>query len=393
VNLSNEAEPRFLPGSEFMVMATLSELATAWGQSQAALVDLFQATATPAERAERLAVLLQVLTPSGLSACQLAAEGQVALAWRTPVGPPAAELNAWLGKVLAGLDPLADGLICLPGLEDRLGMPGQAAAIVQGNQSWGFLLLAHSHETPAAWTALAGTLLRETARTLALLLRLEGETRQRQESADELLLGEAAAGLVHDINDCLNSILLQVAVIQVRASPEVRQDLEVIRQHGRLAAGLLRPLQQARQRQRERAQPVDLNRCVREVVAAEPDGTGRFQMELAPQLRPIQATRDGMKRLVSWLLHTAGDRQPAEAGPVLVRTWSDATRVLFTVADAGPAVPEPVLDQLFHEAEGLLDPRRVLERLAGQSLLRQFGATLQAQARAEGGVMVTVEWS
>jgi signal transduction histidine kinase len=278
-------------------------------------------------------------------------------------------------------------------------MPSQAAAVVYGERAWGFLLLAQPRGTPADWIAVSGALLLGTARTLALLLQLERETRRRQElqqqwdeAADLLLLGEAASGLTHEINNCLNSILLQASVVQMRASPELREELSTIRHHGRQAAALLHPLQQARQRQRERAQPVDLNQSVREVVAAEPDGPRLFRLELAPGLLPVQARRDGVRALVRWLLHTAQSRQPPAAGPVSVRTWGDDARALLAVEDAGPAVPEPVAEHLFAEAEGLLDQPRLLERLAGQSLLHQFGATLQAQARAEGGVTLTVEW-
>jgi hypothetical protein len=66
--------------------------------------------------------------------------------------------------------------------------------------------------------------------------------------------------------------------------------------------------------------------------------------------------------------------------------------VLLVLEDAGPPLPEAARVHLFDTEEGIFAPSSLLEGLASQSLLRQFGAMLQAQARREGGLTLTVEW-
>jgi signal transduction histidine kinase len=304
-----------------------------------------------------------------------------------------------LTRGFAGLDPLSVGPMRLPDLERRLGWYSQAAAIVHGQQAWGFLLLAQPDDTPAEWLAPAETLLLGTARTLALHLQLEEEARQRHElleqiaeSADLVLRGEAGAGLIHELNNCLNGILLQASIVETRLTPQLREEMDVIQRQGRQAAALLRPLQQGRQEQRQRVRPVDLNRIVREVRTAETEASRHVRTDLAPDLPPVAATCDGLRNLVRWLLHVVLSRQPSSAGPVSVRTRVEGPRVLLVLEDAGPPVPETALVHLFDTEEGIFAPSSLLEGLASRSLLRQFGATLQAQARREGGLTWTVEW-
>jgi signal transduction histidine kinase len=386
-----------LRGREYVVAASFTAPGTAGDRLPTALDEVLRETAAPAERAARIAALLQTLAPAGLSACQLA-DGECH--WQLAEGlaaPP--DLRDWLRRELANLNPLSADLMRLPGLEDRLGLSSQVAAVARQGQPWGFLMLAHPPETPADVVAGAGPQLLTAAWALAALLQLEAEAGGRQEmqdrlaeTADLILLGEAVSGLTHELNNCLNSILLQASVLQLRASSDLRDDVAVIRHHGRLAASLMRPLQQARQKQRKAARPTDLNQLVREAVADEPAGERVVRLELAPRLRPLQVRREGLRNLVRWLLHTALARQPDSAGPVAVRTWEDGGRVLFAVEDAGPDVAVPILEHLFDQEEGVLDPTDLLERLAGQSFVRQSGATLHAEAKAEGGLRLTVGW-
>jgi two-component system NtrC family sensor kinase len=405
------AELRRKSFREFVVAASILDLAAAAGRTQSALENVLRETAAPAERAGLLASLLEPFAPTGLSACFLTGDGTSSVAWQASSPLPLfldgkegrklpADLAERLTEEFAGIDPLGDGVQHLPELERHLSLHSQAAAVAHGGRAWGFLLVAQAEELPADWVAVTEALLLGMARTLALQLQLEDEIRQRREAQERLaenaelaLLGESAAGLAHELNNCLNSILLQTSIVQMRASHELRKELEVIRQHGRQAAALLRPLHQIRQERRRRFVPVDLNQCVREVVAAERDGSRLFRLDLAPQLRPLQATRDGLSKVVRWLLHTALLRQPSASGFVSVQTSGEGTRVLLTVEDAGPAVAEPVLEHLFEMEEGLFVPANVLESLAGHSLLRQFGGELQAWARPEGGVILAVEWN
>jgi signal transduction histidine kinase len=195
------------------------------------------------------------------------------------------------------------------------------------------------------------------------------------------------------LNNCLNGIVLQTSILQMRTSPDSPEELGVIRQQAKQAAELIRPLQPGRGDDRQPPPPTDLNLIVRQVVDAQTDGSHRIHMDLAVPLPALGVNRYGLLRLVGWLLHTALLRQPPEAGPVIVRTRSDTARVSLIVEDSGPAPPEPVLAHLFGAEAETGDHVRMLERLAGRFWLRKFNATLEAQTRSEGGLTLTVQWS
>src|SRR5262249_60566614 len=111
--------------------------------------------------------------------------------------------------------------------------------------------------------------------------------------AEPALLGEAAGALTHDLNNHLNGMVLQAAIVQARADPSLHEALLVIRQGGARASALLRPIVQAPAPRRQPRGAADLNALVRRVAEAR-----TLRAELADGLPPVPADGADVRRLL-----------------------------------------------------------------------------------------------
>ncbi|WP_433731327.1 sensor histidine kinase [Actinoplanes sp. CA-051413] len=186
----------------------------------------------------------------------------------------------------------------------------------------------------------------------------------------------------------LNRTLLEVALRQEQASPEVRQLgttlLAINDRHGRLIDGLLL-LARSERELTERAY-VDLADIASHVCGTD------IQLELA------EATTVGdpvlLERLVQNLVEN-GARHNVPGGWVRVATYAKDGRATLEVSNTGPMVPR-------YEVEGLFEPFRRLgtDRLAGpgvglglsivRAVARAHDGDVHAVPRDEGGLVVTV---
>jgi hypothetical protein len=362
----------------------------------AELDDLFGQSLPRSEQARRLAALLLPLAPTGWSFCQLTAKPAPVRAWTSP-SPQPADLDRRLEEELERLDSSCREVMRLSDLDSRTKMKSQAVALDHAGQKWGFLGLVHPRETASANLARAEPFLLGAARLLALYLQLESETtlsrallRHQKESQSATLLGDAIPALVHEVNNHLNQILLQAAIVQTKVDPSVREELGLIRREGKQAADLLRPLQQVWQDQS--AQTIDLNILVREVVEALGEGPKRIPMNLAAMESSVPSAGGALRRLVSLLIQASLSCQSGEAPPIGLRTWNEEGKPRLTLEGAWPPLSERGQANPFDAEHGPLAHRTPLERLAVQSLLRLCGAILRA-APTESGVALTIAWS
>src|SRR5262249_54921215 len=59
-------------------------------------------------------------------------------------------------------------------------------------------------------------------------------------------VGEIVGPVAHEFNNLLNTLLLQIAVLEQTCPESLREDIAGLKQHGRTAAGLVRLVQQYR---------------------------------------------------------------------------------------------------------------------------------------------------
>lgn len=191
----------------------------------------------------------------------------------------------------------------------------------------------------------------------------------------------------------LNRTLLEVALAPESASPEVRQLgttlLAINDRHGRLIDGLLL-LAQSDRPVSERAY-VDLADIVDHVAVSD---TVKVITE------PHEATVAGnpvlLERLVQNLVENGVRHNVPDNGWVHVRTGTRPDGwVVLEVANTGPVIPRYEVPGLFepfhrHSAERLHSPGAGLGLSIVRAVARAHGGEARADARDEGGLVVTV---
>lgn len=215
----------------------------------------------------------------------------------------------------------------------------------------------------------------------ALLGRCEALQREQSELARVALIGQAFIGLTHELNNALNSIMLQTSVVQMRVDEEGRRELAVIRQHGAQAAGLVRTLQHAVQQQTKQAYAVDLNSVLAELAQEGVELRPRLSLRLSPEAPQIHSCRSAVKQFIRLLLE--GVCAGTKSTIVAATGREDGNVVLsLTIAGAGDDVStaESLLWQNLDE----------VGRLAGRSLLRQLGGDLIAEHLGDSGILRVV---
>jgi signal transduction histidine kinase len=364
-----------------------SELAGLLCRCQTGVAFVLRQAGSREERAARLADLLLELIPDAhLTACLLAGAGTGSLAVRPKHGSIGPEEKERLRGQLASLDPLDSEireLTSVPGSDART----LAVAIHEEDRSRGFLAIQLSDGAADETAARAEALLAVCAPAVAVRWDWETVRGEQTELAKFALLGQAFIGLTHELNNALNSMMLQTSVVQLRVDAQARDDLAVIRQQGAQAAALVRSLQQVAQERREKAYPVDLNGVLTDVLEETPAMLRRVSVQLAAEMVWIPSERSAVKQLIRLLLEglLAGTKSA-----VCVRTEKRGDGVVLSMEmrETPPEMNEG--DELLQAV--LWQHLDEVSLHAGQSLLRQLGGTLSGERGSGGGWVMRVVW-
>jgi signal transduction histidine kinase len=359
-----------------------SDLAGAQRRCRAVVAAMTRRESSGADRAGRLADLLLELIPgAGLTACLLSGmDGSLAL--RPEDRANDREITHELRSQLCGYDSLGEAVQSLPE-RSALDLRLWATTMSAGERVHGFLVVGLSPDKAKVEQKRVEMLLSVAGPALGLSWELEAVRAEQQELERFALLGQAFAGLAHELNNALNSMMLQSSVVQLRVDEQARQELAAIRQHGVQAAALVHSLQLVVQERREQFYPVDLNRIVTEFVE-EPELGGRVSLELSSEGPQVKATRSALKQLIHLLLKDAcaGTSNPVRVA-TSTRDGGAALDITLPATHESPA--PPVEDILWSNLDDL-------GRQAGQSLLRQLGGTLSVEQGSPKGWVLRITW-
>jgi len=173
-------------------------------------------------------------------------------------------------------------------------------------------------------------------------------------------MGELAGALAHEINQPLSAIMSNAQAAQrFLAAPqpdlaEVRAILTDIVEDDARAGEVIRRLRELLKHQGTRRHSLDLNALLGEVARMlHSDAVRRgidVQLDLAPQLPPIQGDRIQLQQVALNLMlnaYEAMEARPREDRRLVVRTAERGDGVLTAVSDSGSGIPEGDMDRIF----------------------------------------------
>lgn len=197
-------------------------------------------------------------------------------------------------------------------------------------------------------------------------------------------LGELAAGMAHEINNPLSTVLHGVQNIQRRTSTELTQNRQVAEEEGTSMASLhaylerrrvlrfLEDIREAGERSmqivsnmlefsRDNSQPhehFDLARIVEHTLTLSdsalepvPGRRPRIELAMAESLPPVAGSAAEIQQVLLNLLRNAAqsfaDAELARAPAITISGYAEGGSVVLAVADNGPGMPEQVRRHIF----------------------------------------------
>ncbi len=178
-------------------------------------------------------------------------------------------------------------------------------------------------------------------------------------SARLAAVGEMAAGMAHELNNPLTSIVgfVELAVEELPAGSSLRADLELVLSEAQRARAVLRNLLDFTRQSEKVRQPAHINELIQESLALVQHQLSsscvEVQLDLALELPQIYVDPDQIKQVLVNLIHNAVQAMPS--GGVLsfdTRAMADPEHnlkpgLVFSVRDTGEGISAEIQQRLF----------------------------------------------
>jgi signal transduction histidine kinase len=426
----------------------LAKVLAALNRSNDMIDAALQQTADMGRRAAFLAETLRTLWPSpALFACLLERDGQRHLCVLDAAGKSRPEWEQPLSGQLDHHHGAERQSIRSAPLRPDLDMPDLllvSAEIAFWNRRHGVLAFAIKQNDTKESAVAAHTVLAICADLLATRLYLEEQAEIRQQSQEDLAalnsladLSELTGPLVHEFNNFLNVVVLQVAVLEHAVPDTFRPDLAEIAKQAKSATSLIRKWHEYRRRREPALHQIDLNATVRAAIEAlaqqsnsairlsaprssecgserdssltvavlkdQPEGNDKIAsqrpekeavsvlLELAPQLPAVFGSYADLRRLCTFLVRNALGVAALCSGTVAVRTDLKQGKLILRVEDSGPSIAPEQLGQMFEAGSVCRAGSDSLELAACKSLVRRLQGRIHGETRGNGGMAIVVE--
>lgn len=270
---------------------------------------------------------------------------------------------AWRFPEIAAARISLDGIVCETGDIERV-RSRQVAAIVVNGERRGQVEVGYVDEVEQA---VNGPFLEEEEHLLAGVAREIGEFMERRQAAadrsrmeaqlrhaDRLAtIGQLAAGVAHEINEPLGSILgfAQLAQKSPGLTGPLRQDLERIVAACLQARETVNKLKLFARQAPVQKVPVSVARVVDEALGLVEARCASEDIELErrreAEVVDIAADPVQLKQVVVNLVVNGIQAMP-EGGTLTIRTGSDRASAFIEVGDTGVGMSEETMDQIFN---------------------------------------------
>jgi C4-dicarboxylate-specific signal transduction histidine kinase len=230
--------------------------------------------------------------------------------------------------------------------------------------------------------------------------------RRRTQSEKLATVGQLAAGVVHEINNPLAFVQANLNYLEEQSRARVPLSPEELAEILQETRGGVERVQQIVTDLRgfSRMDVEEPSECVLADVVSDAarlaslrlKHVARLEVEVAATLPPVLVVRRRLAQVLLNLLVNAGDaleERGHEASRVRVTGRQQGSRVLLLVEDNGPGFPAHVLPRLFETFFTTKGPEKGtgLGLALSRELVEQFGGTLVAENRVEGGACLRLE--
>jgi two-component system NtrC family sensor kinase len=228
--------------------------------------------------------------------------------------------------------------------------------------------------------------------------RFAEELRQREKLA---AVGQLVSGVAHELNNPLAGISAFAQLLEGAGplTPEQRDAVDIIQTEARRAARIVSNLLLfSRQRQPERSS-VDLNRVMSDTLTLRRFVLSTEQIEVAtdfePELPHTWADPFQLQQVVLNLLINAEHALRGRKGKrrITLRTQRSGDRIVASVSDNGPGIPEELRRRLF---EPFFTTKPVgegsgLGLAISHGIIRQHGGHLRFHSSSDAGATFEIE--
>jgi two-component system NtrC family sensor kinase len=164
-------------------------------------------------------------------------------------------------------------------------------------------------------------------------------------------VGELIAGVAHEINNPLQTIIGCVELMIEERPPGVQRDLELVRQEATRAGQIVRNLLAFVRRGSPDRSPADLNQIAHAVAQLREnhlaDRNIVLRLDLHPSVLPILVNREEIQQIVLNLVLNAEHAMDERAGTITMRTNAGENAHTLQVMDDGPGVTPELRGRVF----------------------------------------------
>lgn len=266
-------------------------------------------------------------------------------------------------------------------------------------------VVCHEHVGPMReWTVRERDFAGSVADMLAVLLeqatRMDVEAalcaqRERLVRAEKMdALGRFGAGLAHDFNNVLTSMMLRIDALQATCArePGVAQEVALLRDEAARGSRLVKQLLTFAREDKSVPRPIDVTQIMRDSIPMlESLLRGRWTLssQVPPEAVVVHADRAQLEQVILNLVLNARDAMPG-GGKVDTVLAADDDTVTLTVSDHGIGIDDHTLKHIFEPFFTTKNHGTGLGLSTVHTIVQQNGGTIDVSSVPERGTAFTV---
>ncbi|MBW1697210.1 MAG: response regulator [Deltaproteobacteria bacterium] len=169
------------------------------------------------------------------------------------------------------------------------------------------------------------------------------------------VIGQLSAGIVHDLNNALNSVLGFSDLLLMEDAPveEARDYIKQINKAAKLSISIVQKLLTFSRNQGSEREPLQINEVINSCLELKQHDFSKHQIEVVKELEKdlpmAMANFHDIQQVVLNILNNAEHAMMSADGSkrLTIKSTSDAKAIRFSIEDTGIGIPEKNLQRIF----------------------------------------------